>query len=113
MKEFLMFFLVAIFSLFMGSQITEGVLLIPYWQTLPASQFYSYYNKFGPGIGTFYTALTIIAALIPIFITIYCKLIHSKALKFALTSSFLTLLFIFILKVPMAIFIKRLLVIPS
>ena len=94
MKEFLMFFLVVIFSLFIGSQITEGVLLVPYWQALPASQFYSYYNKFGPSIGTFYTVLTIIAALIPIFIAIYCKLIHSKALNFALTSSFFALLFV-------------------
>lgn len=94
MKKFLLFFLVIIFSIFIGSQITEGVLLVPYWQSLSSIDFYSYYNEFGPSIGRFYTVLTIIAALIPIAIAIYCKSINSNALKFALVSSFFALLFV-------------------
>lgn len=94
MKKFLLFFLVIIFSIFIGSQITEGVLLVPYWQSLSSIDFYSYYNEFGPSIGQFYTVLTIIAALIPIATAIYCKSINSNALKFALVSSFFALLFV-------------------
>lgn len=94
MKQFLLYSSMVIFSIFIGSQITEGVLLVPYWQSLSSADFYSYYNKFGPSIALFYTILTIIAALIPIFLSIYCKLINSKALKFALISSFFAILFI-------------------
>lgn len=94
MKQFLLFFSVAIFSIFIGSQITEGVLLVPYWQSLSSTNFYSYYNEFGPLIGQFYTILTIVAVLIPIVLSIYCKAINSDALKFALISSFFAILFV-------------------
>ena len=94
MKQFLYFLSVTVFSIFIGSQITEGALLVPYWRSLSSINFYSYYNEFGPFIGQFYTVLTIIAALIPIIISIYCKSTNSKALKFALISSFFAILFV-------------------
>ena len=94
MKQFLLYSSIVIFSIFIGSQITEGVLLVPYWQSLSSTDFYAYYNKFGPSIGKFYTVLTILAALMPIFLSIYCKLINSNALKFALISSFFAILFV-------------------
>lgn len=94
MKQFLLFFSVTLFSIFIGSQITEGLLLVPYWQSLSFTDFYSYYANFGPSIGQFYTVLTLIAAVIPIIISIYCKTIHSNALNFALVSSFFALLFV-------------------
>lgn len=94
MKKFLLYFLTAIFSIFIGSQITEGVLLVPYWQSLSPTDFYSYYKEFGPSIGQFYTVLTISAALIPVCLSIYCKVIDSKAIKYALVSSFFAILFV-------------------
>jgi len=94
MKNYLLYFSVAIFSIFIGSQITEGVLLVPYWQSLSPDNFYNYYNEFGPSIGRFYTALTIMAALTPIVISVYCKAINSDALKDALISSFFAILFV-------------------
>ena len=94
MKQILLYFSIVIFSIFIGSQITEGILLVPYWKSLSSTEFYSYYNQFGPSISQFYTILTIIAALIPISLSIYCKLIHSNAFKNALISSFFAILFI-------------------
>ena len=94
MREFVLYFSIVIFSIFIGSQITEGVLLVPYWKSLSSEDFYSYYNQFGPSIGQFYTILTIIAALIPISLSIYCKLYNSDALKHALISSLFAILFI-------------------
>ena len=94
MKQFLLYSSIVIFSIFIGSQITEGVLLVPYWQSLSSTDFYAYYNKFGPSIGQFYTILTIIAAAIPIFLSIYCKRINSNAFKYALISSFFAILFV-------------------
>lgn len=94
MNPFLQYISVAIFSIFIGCQITEGALLVPYWLSLSSTNFYSYYNAFGPWIGQFYTVLTIVAALIPIVITVYCKVINSPAFKFALISSVFALLFV-------------------
>ena len=87
-------YLVAIFAVFLGSQITEGVILVPYWQSLSAATFHAFYQDFGPSIGRFYTFLTIIAALIPIVITIYCFLKKAKALPYALVSTIFSVLFV-------------------
>ena len=94
MKPILSYILVAIFAIFVGSQITEGVLLLPYWKSLSANQFYEYYNNFGHQIAGFYTILTIIAVLIPVFVAIYCKIKNKKGFSFALTSTLLASLFL-------------------
>lgn len=94
MKQFLIFLSVIVFSIFIGAQITEGVLLVPYWQSLSSSDFYTYYNQFGSSISQYYTTLTITAALIPLFFTIYLKLINSNAFKFSLISTFFAFLFV-------------------
>jgi len=94
MKQFLLYLSVAIFSIFIGSQITEGVLLVPHWLSLSAADFYAYYNEFGPAIGQFYTVLTIFSALIPISLCIYFRFKNPSAFKLALASSFFAILFV-------------------
>ena len=94
MKQFLLYSSIAIFSIFIGSQITEAILLVPYWKSLSTHDFQAYYKQFGPSIGQFYTILTIVAALIPVSMAIYCKRINSNALKLALSSTFFAILFI-------------------
>tara|TARA_R110002074_G_scaffold21547_1_gene66803 strand:+ start:982 stop:1485 length:504 start_codon:yes stop_codon:yes gene_type:complete len=94
MNRILSFFSIAIFSIFLGSQITEGCLLVPYWKMLSRTEFYEYYSKFGPSIGKFYTALTIIATLIPISISIYCFSNKLRALKYSVLSSLFAFLII-------------------
>ena len=94
MNRILCFFLIVIFSIFLGSQITEGRLFVPYWKTLSRTEFYDYYSKFGPTIGRFFTVLTIIAALIPLSISIYCFSNKSPALKYSIVSTLFAFLFI-------------------
>ncbi|WP_421765469.1 hypothetical protein [Ekhidna sp.] len=94
MKKQFMFFLVAVFAIFLGSQLTEAVLLVPYWQSLSAADFYSYYQAFGPTIGQFYTILTIIAAVIPIGVSVYLGRIKAPGFRLALTSAVLAVLFV-------------------
>ena len=94
MKQFLFYCSIATFSIFIGSQITEGALLVPYWQSLATRDFYAYYQQFGPSISRFYTVLTIVAALIPVLVSIYCKTFHPRAFRTALISSFFAVLFI-------------------
>lgn len=88
------FILIAIFSVFLGSQITEGVLLVPYWKSLSSIKFYEYYTNFGVVINRFYTILTIIAVLIPLYLTLYCYFNNIRALKSAIISSVFALLII-------------------
>lgn len=94
MNRILFYFSITIFSIFLGSQITEGFLLIPYWQSLSKIEFYEYYSKFGPLIAIFYTILTIVAVLIPIGISIYCFFNKLPSLKYSAISSFFALLII-------------------
>lgn len=94
MRPIFKYLLIAIFSIFVGSQITEGVILVPYWQSLSANEFYAFYQEFGPVIGRFYTILTIIAALIPLALTISFGITKSSAFTFALLSSLFAVLFV-------------------
>ena len=94
MKRILFFVSITIFSIFLGSQITEGFLLVPFWKSLSGAAFYEYYANFGPLINRFYTSLTIVAVLIPISISIYCVFNKLPALKFSAISSFFALLII-------------------
>jgi len=94
MSHTLPFFLLAIFALFLGSQLTEAALLVPYWKTLSGADFYNYYTAFGPFIGRYYTILTITAALIPVGVSMYCAFHRSRALTYAIVSTFFTLLVI-------------------
>ena len=94
MQPFLHYSSVAVFSVFIGSQLTEGALLVPYWQSLPAADFYAYYGKFGPSIAQFYTVLTILAATLPLALTVYCRWIGARAFSSALIASGRALLFV-------------------
>jgi hypothetical protein len=94
MKNQLNYFLIAVFSIFLGSQITEAVLLVPYWQSLSADEFYTYYQKFGPSINRFYTVLTIIALVIPIGLSTYYYRSKSPGFRFSLMSSLFAILFV-------------------
>lgn len=88
MNRILAYVLIAVFSIFFGSQITEGCLLVPYWKSLSTAEFYAYYSQFGVGIGRFYTVLTIIAACIPICISIFSFYNEYISIIYSLLSSF-------------------------
>lgn len=94
MKNQLDYYLIALFSIFLGSQITEAMLLVPYWQSLSSSEFYSYYQEFGPGINRFYTVLTITALLIPIALSGYYYRFKCPGLSLSLTAAFFAILFV-------------------
>lgn len=96
MNRVLAFILITIFSIFLGSQITEGVLLVPYWKSLSTTTFYEYYAAFGSVINSFYSFLTIAAVIIPFGLSIYCYRKKSNALKYSVVSTFFALLIIII-----------------
>ena len=94
MNRITIFISITIFSIFVGSQITEGCLLVPYWQSLDADEFYQYYINFGPAINGFYTILTIASVLISVGTSVFCYFRKSPAFRFSLVSSVFALLII-------------------
>ncbi len=93
-KDQISYYLIALFAIFLGSQITEAVLLVPYWQSLSPSEFYSYYQEFGPAINRFYTVLTITALIIPIALSGNYYRSKSSGLTLSLISVFFAILFV-------------------
>lgn len=94
MNRIIVFMFFAVFCIFIGSQIAEGVILVPYWKSMSADAFYTFYSEFGGRIGMFYTILTISAALVSIIISIYCFRTKSVAFKYALITSLTMMLVI-------------------
>lgn len=84
----------SIFAIFLGAQITEAFLLVPYWQSLSAQEFYAYYENFGPTIGRFYTILTVAAALVPITVAVRRLFTKSDGVVYAILSALFAVLFI-------------------
>lgn len=50
-------------GLLAGALLAEGALLVPYWRTLSAEQFYALHPTYGPRLYRFYAPLTIAAPL--------------------------------------------------
>ncbi|MEO9967818.1 MAG: hypothetical protein ABJF11_18645 [Reichenbachiella sp.] len=94
MKNQLDYYLIAIFSVFLGSQITEAIILVPYWKSLSAADFYSYYQDFGPSIGRFYTILTIVAAIIPFGLSLFYFRTKAASLPYAIISALFAISFV-------------------
>ena len=49
----------AVLGIFLGAQIAEALLIVPYWKSLTANQFYTFYNRYGDDIHRFFAPLTI------------------------------------------------------
>ncbi|MCP4441172.1 MAG: DUF1772 domain-containing protein [Aureispira sp.] len=58
-------------GIFLGAQITEAVLFVPYWKTLSADEFFKFYKKYGKQIHRFFAPLTILATFLPLTIVSY------------------------------------------
>lgn len=61
-------------GIFLGAQITEGVLFVPYWKALPAKDFFELHQTYGKKIYQFFAPLTIIATLLPLLTVAYAFL---------------------------------------
>ncbi|MEZ5307189.1 MAG: hypothetical protein R2684_08605 [Pyrinomonadaceae bacterium] len=65
-ESILLFLSAASLGIFLGAQIAEAYLLVPYWKRIPADEFFEYYSSFGPSIHKFFAPLTIVATFLPI-----------------------------------------------
>lgn len=60
-----------VLGIFLGAQIAEAGLLVPYWKTLKADDFFQFYQRYGKKIQQFFAPITIIATVVPLMTTIY------------------------------------------
>lgn len=58
-------------GIFVGAQLTEAVLFVPYWKSLPADDFFDFYRNYGRKIHRFFAPLTIVATVVPLFTVVY------------------------------------------
>lgn len=61
----------SILGVFLGAQIAEAYLLVPYWKALPADEFFELHKVYGSKIHQFFAPLTITATLLPLITVVY------------------------------------------
>jgi len=60
-----------ILGIFLGAQIAEGVLFVPYWKALPPKDFFELHQTYGKKIYQFFAPLTIVATILPLSTVLY------------------------------------------
>jgi hypothetical protein len=81
--EILLALSTGILGIFLGSQITEGVLFVPFWKALSPKEFFELHQHYGPKIYQFFAPLTIAATLLPLS-TLACGLMTDRAIPVSL-----------------------------
>lgn len=71
LSEILIVLSIGVLGIFLGAQITEGVLLVPYWKTLSPAAFFELHQTFGRKIHQFYAPLTILATFLPLTTVVF------------------------------------------
>ncbi|MEL6674391.1 MAG: hypothetical protein AAFR61_19440 [Bacteroidota bacterium] len=61
----------SILGIFLGAQLTEAVLFVPYWKNMTADEFFQFYQRHGQYIHRFFAPLTIAATVLPILTALY------------------------------------------
>ena len=56
----------AVLGIFLGSQLVEAFLFLPFWKGMTANEFFDFYKRYGEGIHRFYAPLTILATILPV-----------------------------------------------
>jgi hypothetical protein len=75
-------------GVFVGALLAEGALLVPYWRTLPAEEFFSLHKVYGPRLYRFFAPLTITATMSAVVAAVVCALTNHPARWFALLAGF-------------------------
>lgn len=82
-----------ILGIFLGAQICEGVLFVPYWKSMQPKDFFEMHKIFGKKIYQFFAPLTIVATLIPVNTAVNAMLNMTNGFIFSLLMGIFTLVF--------------------
>ncbi len=53
-------------GIFLGTQLTEAILMVPYWKSLTPNEFFQLHKTYGNKIYRFFAPITIVATIIPL-----------------------------------------------
>ena len=62
---------VVILSLFLGTQLTEAILFVPYWKKMLPKDFFELHQIYGFKIYQFFAPITILATIVPLATMVY------------------------------------------
>lgn len=80
-------------GIFLGAQITEAFLFVPYWKELPPNDFFELHKTYGRKIYKFFAPLTILATILPLVTVIYHLINQSNGRTFLMLMGVSTLIF--------------------
>lgn len=66
MTEGMLLLSTGIFGIFLGAQITEAVLFVPYWKAMAPDDFFELHKVYGKKIYRFFAPLTIASTILPL-----------------------------------------------
>ncbi len=61
-----------ILGVFVGSLLTEGMILVPYWRSLKPETFLTLHGTLGPQLFRYFAPLTLAATVIPLVTFLFC-----------------------------------------
>ncbi len=82
-----------ILGIFLGAQICEAVLFVPYWKTMSPKEFFELHKSYGKKIYQFFAPLTIAATFVPVLTATYAVTNNIEGYIYSLTMGVLTLMF--------------------
>lgn len=65
-------------GIFLGTQLAEAALIVPYWKELSSDSFFELHKTYGAKLYQFYAPLTIASTILPIATFVYSLLSNSK-----------------------------------
>ncbi|MEM6628581.1 MAG: hypothetical protein AAF694_02870 [Bacteroidota bacterium] len=80
-------------GIFLGTQLAEAILFVPYWKALSADEFFQHHQAFGKKIYRFFAPLTLAATLIPLLTLGYMAITQADNLILFGLMGFSTLAF--------------------
>ncbi len=84
---------VAILGIFLGTQLTEAVLFVPYWKKMLPKDFFELHQVYGPKIYRFFAPITILATIIPVITMVYSFVESTETRFYTTLMGIFTLLF--------------------
>ena len=93
--EVFYFLSAGILGIFLGAQICEGALLVPYWKSMSSEDFFEMHKIYGRKIYQFFAPLTIAATIIPLITAFYAVSYTLNGYVFSLLMGIFTLFFFF------------------
>jgi Domain of unknown function (DUF1772) len=91
MIDFLHILNALVLGLFVGSLLTEAVILVPYWRKLNPDDFFRLHGTLGPSLYRYFAPLTIAATVVPVLTAMVCLWFGTPTRLYVVVVAFLVL----------------------